>query len=82
VNDLQMERAAADVAQERRDALAAQAEARLAETQTALDELERRRDDAQAAPVPAAPRPIATRLLVAFLFGALAMGVTYLLLHP
>jgi hypothetical protein len=32
--------------------------------------------------VPAAPRPIATRLLVAFLFGALAMGVTYLLLHP
>jgi putative two-component system response regulator len=108
VNDLQMERAAADVAQE---------------TQTALDELERRREDAEAtltvlqarvadaqaaleaqterarlaaeqapavaaparavASVPDAPRPIATRLLVAFLFGALAMGgVIVLLLHP
>ena len=27
-------------------------------------------------------RPIATLLLVAFLLGALAMGVTYLLFHP
>jgi len=30
----------------------------------------------------AAPRPVATLLIVAFLLGALAMGVTYLLFHP
>ena len=120
VSDAQMERAAADVAQERRTAEAADAESRLGEIQGAIDDLQRRREDAEAtltalqarvedaqarlevateradiaaaetpaasapemmAP-PAAPRPIATLLVVAFLFGALAMGVAYLLLHP
>ena len=121
VNDLQMERAAADAARERRDAEASAAEARLAEIQGAVDELQKRREDAEItltalqarvldtqaaleseteraritaehAPSMAAPpepgaavapsRPIATFLLVAFLFGALAMGITtYFLLH-
>ncbi|HYY59904.1 MAG TPA: hypothetical protein VE756_00795, partial [Burkholderiales bacterium] len=118
LDELQTQRAAGDVARERGDADAAQAEARLMEIRTALDELERRRQDAEvtltalharvleaqadleaqterarlgaeqapAVAVPAAaaaPRPMATLLLVAFLFGALAMGVTaYLLLQP
>ncbi len=120
VNELETQQSAGDVAAQRRDAEAADAESRLAEIETALLELQTKREDAEAtltalqarvadaqaeleaqtervrtaaaeapgAPAPemvaapAAPRPIATLLVVAFLFGALAMGVTYLLLHP
>ena len=118
VNELETQQSAVDVAAQRRDAEAADAESRLAEIETALLELQTKREDAEAtltalqarvadaqaeleaqtervrtaaaeapgAPemvaAPAAPRPIATLLVVAFLFGALAMGVTYLLLHP
>jgi len=111
-------RVAADVAQERRHGEASEAEAHLAQIQTAIADLQRRREDAEAtltalqarvedaqarleaqtervrsaaehapaaaeavAPL-AAPRPLATLLVVAFLFGALAMGVTYLLFNP
>ena len=111
-------RVAADVAEERRHGEASEAEAHLAQIQTAIADLQRRREDAEAtltalqarvedaqarleaqtervrsaaehapaaaeavAPL-AAPRPLATLLVVAFLFGALAMGVTYLLFNP
>jgi putative two-component system response regulator len=69
-------------------------EAKVLEAQATLEaETERARIAVEQAPAvmaapaePAAavapPRPIATLLIVAFLFGALAMGVTYLLFHP
>jgi putative two-component system response regulator len=87
IDELESERAAAAALlsearaerdQGRRDDVAAHAEA-----EASLTLLQARVADAQAAAsVPDAPRPMATRLLVAFLFGALAMGgVIVLLLH-
>ena len=81
--ELEALRANVNLAPLQHDAVA-QSEARLAESQAALSALEARVADAlakAATPVPAAPQPIGTRLLVAFLSGALVVVITFVLLH-
>src|SRR5205823_12299874 len=84
-------RAAPDELQRRREAAEGELTELQAKALAAQAELEaqteRARDAAAAPPAEAVEpvresRPIATLLLVAFLLGALAMGVTYLLFHP
>ena len=78
VSELELGRVSADAALDERQRRREAAEGELTELQ------------AKALAVPPAEamepvresRPIATLLLVAFLLGALAMGVTYLLFHP
>ena len=80
LDQLQRQREDAEAALTALQARVADAEANL-EVQTRAAAEQPGAGPAAAEPV-APPRPIATLLFVAFLFGALAMGVTYLLLHP
>jgi len=88
----EIQAALADLERRREDAEATLTalQARVQDAQARLEaETDRVRSVAEQAPAAtepaapvAAPRPIVTLLFVAFLFGVLAMGVTYLLFHP